>query len=59
MSLENLEIEQIRDYIRAEREKGRFLKEIIKEVAAVRDDVIILSHDSKTGRQQILKALSK
>ena len=57
MNLENLEIEQIRDYIRAEREKGRSMKEIVKEVADVRDDVTILSLDSNIGRQQILSAL--
>lgn len=58
MNLKNLEIEQIRDYIRVEREKGRSMKEIVKEVAASRNDVTILSHDLKTGRQQILSALS-
>ena len=57
MNLKDLEIEQIRDYIRSERDKGRFMKEIVEEVASVRDDVTILSHDSKTGRQQILSAL--
>lgn len=34
------------------------MKEIVEEVAASRDDVTILSHNSKTGRQQILSALS-
>jgi stalled ribosome rescue protein Dom34 len=57
MNLKNLEIEQIRDYIRAEREKGRSMEEIVKEVAASRNDVTILSHNSKTGRQQISSAL--
>jgi len=57
MNLENLEIEQIRDYIRAEREKERSMQEIVKEVASVRDDVKILSRDLKTGRQQILSVL--
>lgn len=57
MNLENLEIEQIRDYIRAEREKGRSRREIVEEVASVRDDVTILSCDLETGRQQILSAL--
>lgn len=57
MNLKNLEIEQIRDYIRAEREKGRSMKEIVKEVATVRNDVTILSLDLKIGRQQILSVL--
>ena len=57
MDLENLELEEIRDYIQAEREKGRSMKEIVKEVATVRDDVTILSHDLNIGRQQILSAL--
>lgn len=59
MNLEKLEIEQIKDYIQGEREKGRSMKEIVEEVAGVRDDVTILSHDSKIGRQQILSALKK
>lgn len=59
MNLKNLEIEQIRDYIRSERDKGRSMKEIVKEVADVRDDVTILSLDSKIGTQQILSALKK
>ena len=57
MNLKDLEIEQIRDYIRSERDRGRSMKEIVEEVASVRDDVTILSLDSKTGRQQILSAL--
>lgn len=57
MNLKNLELEQIRDYVRAEREKGRSMKEIVEEVADVRNDVTILSHDSETGKQQILSAL--
>lgn len=32
MNLKNLELEEIRDYIRAEREKGRSMKEIVKMV---------------------------
>lgn len=59
MNLKNLEIEQIRDYIRSERDKGRSMKEIVEEVASVRDDVTILSLDPKIGRQQILSALKK
>lgn len=57
MNLKNLELEEIRDYIRAEREKGRSMKEIVEEVADVRNDVTILSHDLNIGRQQILSAL--
>ena len=59
MNLKNLEIEQIRDYIRSERDKGRSMKEIVEEVASLRDDVTILSLDSKIGTQQILSALKK
>ena len=59
MNLKDLKTEQIRDYIRAEREKGRSMQEIVKEVADVRDDFTILSHNSKIAEQQIIEALSK
>lgn len=59
MNLKDLKTEQIRDYIRYEREKGRSMQEIVREVADVRDDFTILSHDSKIAEQQIIEALSK
>ena len=57
MNLNSLRIEQIKDYIQAEHEKGRSMGEIVKEVASSRHDVTILSHDSKTARQQTLEVL--
>ena len=59
MNLKDLKTEQIRDYIRYEREKGRSMQEIVREVADARDDFTILSHDSKIAEQQIIEALSK
>lgn len=59
MNLKDLKTEQIRDYIRFEREKGRSMQEIVKEVADARDDFTILSHDSKIADQQIIEALRK
>ena len=57
MNLMNLKTEQIKDYIRSEREKGRSLNEIVKEVAEVRQDVTILCHESEVAKQQILEVL--
>lgn len=57
MNLKELKTEQIKDYIQAEKEKGRSLREIVEEVAEARNDVTILSHDLQTGNQQILEAL--
>ena len=59
MNLKDLKTEQIRDYIRSEREKGRSMQDIVREVADARDDFTILSHDSKIAEQQIIEALSK
>ncbi len=58
MNSKNLKTEQIRDYIRTEREKGRSMQEIVKEVADARNDCTILSYDSQIAKQQILAALS-
>lgn len=58
MNIKNLETEQIRSYIRTEREKGRSMQEIVKEIADARDDCTILSYDSQIAKQQILAALS-
>ena len=57
MNLKSLKTEQIKDYIRDEQEKGRSLKEIVKEVVEERQDVTILSHESKAAKQQILEVL--
>ncbi len=57
MNLKNLKTEQIKNYLRGEQEKGRSLKEIVKEVAEERQDVTILSHESKVAKQQILEVL--
>ena len=58
MNIKNLKTEQIRSYIRTEREKGRSMQEIVKEIADARDDCTILSYDSQIAKQQILAALS-
>lgn len=59
MNLKSLKTEEIRDYIRAEREKGRSMRELVKEVADARNDFTILSHDPQIAEQQIIEALSK
>lgn len=59
MNLKDLKIEEIRSYIQAERKKGRYMPEIVKELAEVRNDCIILSHDPNIADQQIIEALSK
>lgn len=58
MNIKNLKTEQIRSYIRTEREKGRSMQEIVKEIADARDDCTILSYDLQIAKQQILAALS-
>lgn len=59
MNLKNLETEQIKNDIRSEREKGRSMREIVKEVADARDDFTILSHNHVLAKQQIIEVLSK
>lgn len=58
MNIKSLKIEQIRDYVRTELDKGRSMREIVKEVADARDDCTILSYDSEIAKQQIIAALS-
>ena len=59
MNLETLKTEEIKDYIQAEQAKGRSMREIVKEVAAARDDFTILSYNSETAKQQMLDVLQK
>lgn len=59
MNLKALQTDEIKDYILAEQAKGRSMKEIVKEVAAVRDDFTILSHSSDIAKQQLLDVLQK
>ncbi len=59
MNVKTLKLDEIRDYIRSEREKGRSMREIVKELADNRDDVTILSHDPKISEQQVIEALTK
>lgn len=59
MNLETLKTEEIKDYILAEQAKGRSMREIVKEVAAARDDFTILSHNSDIAKQQMLDVLKK
>ena len=59
MNVKTLKREEIRGYIQAERQKGRSMREIVKELADNRDDVTILSHDPKISEQQVIEALTK
>lgn len=59
MSLEDIEIGEIKNYIQQEEAKGRSIKDILKEIVAVRRDVTVLSHNPITGRQQILESLKQ
>lgn len=59
MNLKEIDIDQIQEYIQQEKAKNRSVKDIVKELIAVRSDVILLSHDLETGKQQILAALEK
>jgi hypothetical protein len=54
-----LKREEIRGYIQAERQKGRSMREIVKELADNRDDFTILSHDPQISEQQMIEALTK
>lgn len=59
MNLETLQTEEIKGYIQAEQAKGRSMREIVKEIAAARDDFTVLSHNSEIAQQQILDVLQK
>lgn len=59
MDLKDIKIEEIRGYIQAERQKGRAMREIVKELADNRDDFTILSHDPIIGHQQIIDSLKQ
>ncbi len=53
MNVKEISTEQVKDYIRQERAKGRQMEEIVKELLENRDDVILLSNDDATAEQQI------
>lgn len=57
MNLEDIKIEQIKDYIHQEKAEGRTVQEIIKEIVTVRSDVTILSRDSMVAEKQMSEAL--
>ena len=59
MNVKTLKTEEIRGYIQAERQKGRSMREIVKELADNRDDFTILSHDPIISEQQVIEALTK
>lgn len=59
MNLENIKIEQIKDYIQQEKAKGRTIKDILNEIDTVRSDVTILSHDPILAEQQMQAALKQ
>jgi hypothetical protein len=57
MNLQALTQDQVKEYIHAEHQKGRSMREIVREVVAVRDDFILLSPDPQIAQQQTLDAL--
>lgn len=57
MNLMDLMHDQVRQYIHDEHLKGRPMKEVIREVIAVRNDFVLLSHDPQVAEQQTLNAL--
>lgn len=59
MNPKEIEFDQIEDYIRQEKEKGRSIKEIVKELAVVRSDVTVLSHNAEVAERQIIEALKR
>ncbi|MBV9385293.1 MAG: hypothetical protein JOZ78_02580 [Chroococcidiopsidaceae cyanobacterium CP_BM_ER_R8_30] len=59
MNLKDLKTEDIKNYIQAEREKGRDMREIVKEVAANRDDFTILSHDLEISERQVIESVKR
>ena len=59
MNVKTLKREEIRGYIQAERQKGRSMREIVKELADNRDYFTILSHDPQISEQQMIEALTK
>lgn len=59
MHLEDIKIEQIKDYIHQEKDKGRTVREILKEIVTVRSDVTILSHDPIVAEKQMREALKQ
>lgn len=60
-SVTAIEFEQIRDWVRGESAKGRPMKEIVTELASLRNDVTVLSvRDSQESRhQKIINSLQK
>jgi hypothetical protein len=59
MNLEDIKTEEIKDYIQQEKGKGRTIKDIVKELVAVRSDVTLLSHDPIIAEQQIVESLKQ
>ena len=59
MNLKDIKIEEIKDYIQQEKDLGRSVKDIVKEIVATRSDVTLLSHDPVIGNQQIIDSLKQ
>ncbi len=59
MNLKDIKTEEIKDYIQQEKDKGRSVKDIVKEILKVRSDVTLLSHDPIIGNQQIIDSLKQ
>ena len=59
MNLKDIKTEDIKDYIQQEKDKGRSVKDIVKEILKVRSDVTLLSHDPVIGNQQIIDSLKQ
>lgn len=57
MNLQALTQDQVKDYIHVQYQKGRPMREVVREVVAARSDFILLSHDRKIAQQQTLDAL--
>ena len=59
MNLKDIKTEEIKDYIQQEKDKGRSVKDIVKEILEVRNDVTLLSHNPIIGNQQIIDSLKQ
>ncbi len=59
MNLKDIKTEEIKDYIQQEKGRGRTVKDIVKELVAVRNDVTLLSHDPVIAEQQIINSLKQ
>ncbi len=59
MNLKDIKTEEIKDYIQQEKGRGRTVKDIVKELVTVRNDVTLLSHNPVIAEQQIINSLKQ